>query len=282
MKGVYVQRSHSYRLIGQFQKAIKDYDRAIELSPSHEWPYHYKGMTYRELGQYELAIQNWERYVELRLIQSASWIESEQAANAYTDIGLGYIELGQHQKAIEHFDTALAINQTYSGAISGKEKAAERLMADIEPQTRPLDATYTHNAAGFSIDYPSEWVITERTDQDAPEWILPDIDFKTFSGPYVKVEIGFSSDIHLEDFAYARILGDNTFRENSRIFIEAIPAYLSNGTRIPGGDPVAILMAVSNSYEVSIVFSSVADSEEFDKSTFAAIIASFKILEPSQ
>ena len=65
-------------------------------------------MAYRELEQYELAIQNWERYVELRLIESDDWIKSEQAADAYTNIGSAYIELRQNQKAIEHFDKALA------------------------------------------------------------------------------------------------------------------------------------------------------------------------------
>ena len=84
-------------------------------------------MVYRELGQYELAIQSWGTYIELRLIEPGNWIESEQVADAYTNIGLAYIELGQYQKAIDHFDKALAINQNYSGAIRGKEKATENL-----------------------------------------------------------------------------------------------------------------------------------------------------------
>ena len=124
---VYGQRGHVHRLLGQYQDAIKDYDKHIELDASDPWPHHYKGMTYRDLEQYELAIQSWERYIELRLIESADWIESELAANAYTDIGLAHIELSQYQKAIEHFDKALAINQNYSGAIRGKEKATENL-----------------------------------------------------------------------------------------------------------------------------------------------------------
>ena len=84
-------------------------------------------MAYRELGQYQMAVQSWERYVELRLIDSANWRESEQAADAYTNIGLAYIELGQYQKAIESFDKALVIDQTYSDAIRGKEKATENI-----------------------------------------------------------------------------------------------------------------------------------------------------------
>ena len=84
-------------------------------------------MTYRELEQYQTAVENWERYVELRLIESANRIESEQAADAYTNIGLAYIELGQYHKAIEYFDKALVIDQTDSDAIRDKEKATENL-----------------------------------------------------------------------------------------------------------------------------------------------------------
>ena len=124
---VYGQRGHVHRKLGQYQNAIKDYDKHIELDPSHPWPHHYKGMTYRDIGQFEVAIQNWERYIELRLIESADWIESEQSANAYTNIGLAYVELGQNQKAIEHFDKALTITPNYLGAIRGKEKAAANL-----------------------------------------------------------------------------------------------------------------------------------------------------------
>jgi len=40
---------------------------------------------------------------------------------------LTYIEFSQHQKAIERFDNTLAINQNYTDANSGKEKATENL-----------------------------------------------------------------------------------------------------------------------------------------------------------
>ena len=53
--------------------------------------------------------------------------DNDNPADAYTNIGLAYIELSQYQKAIEHFDKALAINQNYSDAIRGKERATENL-----------------------------------------------------------------------------------------------------------------------------------------------------------
>jgi tetratricopeptide (TPR) repeat protein len=125
--GVYGKRGNIYGDLGKYEEAIKDYDKWLKLDPEALWPHLFKGWAYMQLEQYEVAIQNWETYVELRLIESADWIESEQAANAYTNIGLAYVELGQYHEAITHFDTALVIDAAYPGAISGKEKAVENL-----------------------------------------------------------------------------------------------------------------------------------------------------------
>ena len=65
--------------------------------------------------------------MERRLIESVNWIESGQAAGAWTNIGLAYIDSGQNQKAIDHFDKVLKIRPNYSGAIKGNEKATENL-----------------------------------------------------------------------------------------------------------------------------------------------------------
>jgi tetratricopeptide (TPR) repeat protein len=111
--------------LDQYQEAIKVYDKVIGLDSSNEWTRHYKGMTYRGLRQYHDALQTRETYIELRRIEPANWIESEQVAYAYTNIGLAHIEFSQYQNAIERFDKALVINQNYTDANSGKEKATE-------------------------------------------------------------------------------------------------------------------------------------------------------------
>ena len=69
-----------------------------------------------------------ERYIELRPIESSGWTaDATRLATVYTNIGSAYIELRQDQKPIDQFDRVSEVNQTYSAALVGKEKATENL-----------------------------------------------------------------------------------------------------------------------------------------------------------
>ena len=114
--------------VGDCNEALKNYKEASKLSPNHAWPSHYMGMANNDIGQCQDAIQNSETYVELRLIENDNWIESQQAADAYTNLGLAYIEFGQNQETMEHFDKDLTIEPNYSDALSGREKATKSLV----------------------------------------------------------------------------------------------------------------------------------------------------------
>ena len=144
---VYMKRGEAHRLLEQYQEAIHDYDKSLDLDHSSIWPYHYKGMAYEELEQYELAIQSWERYIEVRLLESANWKNSEQAANAYCNIGFSYIELGQNQKAIDNFNKALVIDPNYLCAVRGKEQATETTSTPATATPTPLVASSTSEIA---------------------------------------------------------------------------------------------------------------------------------------
>ena len=144
---IYGKRGHVYGDLGQYQEAIKDYDKWLKLDPETLWPYHYKGMNYNRLEQYELAIQSWERYIEVRLLESANWKNSEQAANTYCNIGSSYIELGQNQKAIDNFNKALAIDPNYSCAFRGKEQATETTSTPATATPTPLVESSTSEIA---------------------------------------------------------------------------------------------------------------------------------------
>ena len=56
----YSNRGLAYDGIGQYQRAIQDYDEAIQLDPDYAWAYHDRGMAYHRLGQHQRAIPGWK------------------------------------------------------------------------------------------------------------------------------------------------------------------------------------------------------------------------------
>ena len=61
----YRNRGLSYSDLGQYRRAIEDYDKAIELDPNDATAYYNRGLTYRRLGQYRRAIEDFDKAIEL-------------------------------------------------------------------------------------------------------------------------------------------------------------------------------------------------------------------------
>ena len=61
----YVNRGNAYASSKQFEKAIVDFDRAIELNPFLALAYKYRANAYSRLGEIERAIRDHNRALEL-------------------------------------------------------------------------------------------------------------------------------------------------------------------------------------------------------------------------
>ena len=62
---LFVSQGASYYNVGQYQRAIEDYDKAIELDPNNDRTYQQRGDCYVELGQYQRAIEDYGKAIEL-------------------------------------------------------------------------------------------------------------------------------------------------------------------------------------------------------------------------
>jgi tetratricopeptide (TPR) repeat protein len=49
----------AYIKLKQFEKAIQDYNQAIELDPEYAHAFNNRGLAYADLEQFEKAIQLW-------------------------------------------------------------------------------------------------------------------------------------------------------------------------------------------------------------------------------
>jgi len=86
-----------YVILGQYERAINDYDEAINLDPQYSGAYLGRGFVYHELGRYEQAIEDLNKTVQLIPYFEYAYL---LRANAY-------IELGEYNKAIEDYNEAI-------------------------------------------------------------------------------------------------------------------------------------------------------------------------------
>jgi tetratricopeptide (TPR) repeat protein len=61
----YHNRGLSYALLGQYEKAIEDYNEAIRLDPTMAGAYHNRGLAYQAIGNPKKAEMDFQRYLDL-------------------------------------------------------------------------------------------------------------------------------------------------------------------------------------------------------------------------
>ena len=96
----YNNRGLDYANLGKYDKAIEDFNKAIELNPDLAVAYYNRGNTYVELGEYDRAIKDYDKAIEL----------NKDYAVAYNNRGFAYVGLGKYNRAIEDFNKAIKLN----------------------------------------------------------------------------------------------------------------------------------------------------------------------------
>lgn len=81
----------------EWQKAIREYERAIQINPSYSPPYNSLGYAHRSLGDYGKAEQAFQRYIEL--------IPDEP--NPYDSYAELLMKMGRFEESIAHYKKAL-------------------------------------------------------------------------------------------------------------------------------------------------------------------------------
>ncbi len=81
----------------QFQEAIKEFSRVIELDPYYAQAYLWRGIAHRRAGDYQASIQD-----------ISTQIQVDPFSAAYYERGLTYLALGETQKAFDDFNQAIS------------------------------------------------------------------------------------------------------------------------------------------------------------------------------
>jgi tetratricopeptide (TPR) repeat protein len=102
----YDNRGVAYCTLEQWGKAIDDFSRAIKIDSNFLRAYYNRGITYGRIGQLDKSIADYSRIIQIY----------PKSDKAYSNRGVDYFNLGQFDKAISDYSMAILINPNYTDA----------------------------------------------------------------------------------------------------------------------------------------------------------------------
>jgi tetratricopeptide (TPR) repeat protein len=85
---------------GKPEKALEDFNRAIDIKPQIAAGYLGRANTLNIMGRYQEAIEDYDRTLEI----------NSKLANAYVNRGSAYSHLGEYKKAIADYEKGLELD----------------------------------------------------------------------------------------------------------------------------------------------------------------------------
>ena len=82
--GAFNNRGLTYYYKGEYDKAIKEYNKAIELNPKYAEAFNNRGLAYRHKGELDRAIKDYNKAIEL----------NPKYAKAFNNRGVAYARRG--------------------------------------------------------------------------------------------------------------------------------------------------------------------------------------------
>jgi tetratricopeptide (TPR) repeat protein len=107
----YTNRGTTYSKKGNYEEAIREYDKAIEVNPSYTVAYYNRSVAYTKTGQYDRAINDCNKVLQL----------DPKHANSYYTRGVSYWHLGSKNQAIKDLQAAANL----------KHKAAQNYLTSM-------------------------------------------------------------------------------------------------------------------------------------------------------
>jgi len=98
-------RGRYYRNIGEFQRAIEDLKKAVEINPNNVLAYRYLGSTYFLNRDYVKALRNLKEAEKLE--------RGNELTQLYSDIGQLYTSIGEFENAEKYFKESLRLQPNF-------------------------------------------------------------------------------------------------------------------------------------------------------------------------
>jgi tetratricopeptide (TPR) repeat protein len=148
-------RGNAYLGLRDYERAIADYGRAIEIDPQHAPAFYGRGNAYQRKGRYDRAIKDYDRAIEIVPSNAAAFFGR---GRAYQDKARydfdAYLNEGQYETlAIRDYDKAIRLNPKNAAAFNNRGNAYvskrmyDRALQDYDEAIRlkPDSALYFKN-----------------------------------------------------------------------------------------------------------------------------------------
>ncbi len=103
LAAAYNNRGSDYVGLGEYRRAIEDFDEALRLDPDFTLAYNNRGLAYGDLGELRRAIEDYDQALRI----------DPGYAVAYYKRGNAYYNLSEYRRAIEDFDQAARLDPDY-------------------------------------------------------------------------------------------------------------------------------------------------------------------------
>jgi len=113
----YDNRGVAYCNLNQWEKAIDDFSKAIKIDSNFLRAYYNRGIAYGKIGPMDKSIADYSRLIEIY----------PKSDKAYANRGVDYFKLGQLDKAIVDYSMAILINPKYTDAYYNRGLAYGKL-----------------------------------------------------------------------------------------------------------------------------------------------------------
>ncbi|MGB6296331.1 MAG: tetratricopeptide repeat protein [Rivularia sp. (in: cyanobacteria)] len=147
-KRAIAQRGVSYRLMKRHEDALKDFDRAIKVDPDYKLALSFRGNIYREMKRYEDALKDFDRAIKVD--PDYKWAIARRGAS--------YREMKRYEDALKDLNRAIKIDPDYTSALAERGfvyremKRHEDALKDFD-RAIEIDSNYTWGLEQRGITY---------------------------------------------------------------------------------------------------------------------------------
>ena len=113
LAAIYFNRGVTWYEMGNYDRAIQDYNEAIKLNPNFEQAFFNRGNAFDEHEQFDRAIQDYDRAIALK----------PDYAKAFNNRGISFTKKGQYDRAIQDYDQAIKLEPEYAEALNNRGTA---------------------------------------------------------------------------------------------------------------------------------------------------------------